>query len=140
MQEKIGGVILEDEFYSGEDFYSDGRIEDRLLQICKNGKQDEVLRTSSEWPVLYHLSDIRENLLDWYPFTKQDDILEIGSGCGALTGLLSRKAGSVTGNVTTNKLPQTGAKNELIAALSGLAVAGTTLVSYLGINRKKKNN
>ncbi len=96
MQEKIGGVILEDEFYSGEDFYSDGRIEDRLLQICKNGKQDEVLRTSSEWPVLYHLSDIRENLLDWYPFTKQDDILEIGSGCGALTGLLSRKAGSVT--------------------------------------------
>lgn len=47
---------------------------------------------------------------------------------------------AVTGNVTTNKLPQTGAKNELIAALSGLAVAGTTLVSYLGINRKKKNN
>ena len=47
---------------------------------------------------------------------------------------------AVTGTVTTNKLPQTGAKNELIAALSGLAVAGTTLVSYLGINRKKKNN
>lgn len=47
---------------------------------------------------------------------------------------------AVTGNETTNKLPQTGAKNELIAALSGLAVAGTTLVSYLGINRKKKNN
>jgi len=37
-------------------------------------------------------------------------------------------------------LPQTGAKNELIAALSGLAVAGASLVSYLGINRKKKNN
>lgn len=47
---------------------------------------------------------------------------------------------AVTGTVTTNKLPQTGAKNELIAALSGLAVAGTILVSYLGINRKKKNN
>ena len=47
---------------------------------------------------------------------------------------------AVTGTVTTNKLPQTGAKNELIAALSGLAVAGTTMVSYLGINRKKKNN
>lgn len=47
---------------------------------------------------------------------------------------------AVTGNVTTNKLPQTGAKNELIAALSGLAVAGTSLVSYFGINRKKKNN
>ena len=47
---------------------------------------------------------------------------------------------AVTGNVTTNKLPQTGAKNELVAALSGLAVAGASLVSYLGINRKKKND
>lgn len=47
---------------------------------------------------------------------------------------------AVTGDVTTNKLPQTGAKNELIASLSGLAVAGASLVSYLGINRKKKND
>ncbi|MCM1120964.1 MAG: class I SAM-dependent methyltransferase [Eubacterium sp.] len=96
MQEKIGSIILDDEFYSGEDLYSDGSIEDRILDICKQQKQDEVLRMSSEWPILYHLSDIRENLLEWYPFTKQDDVLEIGAGCGAITGLLSRKAKSVT--------------------------------------------
>lgn len=96
MQEKIGGMILDYTFYSGEDSYSDGIIEDRLLDICKNGKQHEALHTGSEWPVLYHLSDIRENLLEWYPFMGQDDILEIGSGCGAMTGLLSRKAKSVT--------------------------------------------
>ncbi len=96
MQEKVGNIILDDEFYCGEDLYSDGSIEDRILDICKNQKQDEILRMSSEWPILYHLSDIRENLLEWFPFTKQDDILEIGSGCGAITGLLSRKAKSVT--------------------------------------------
>lgn len=96
MQEKIGNVILDDEFYSGEDLYSDGFIEDKILDICKRQKQDEVLRISSEWPILYHLSNIRENLLEWYPFTKQDVILEIGSGCGAITGILSRKAKSVT--------------------------------------------
>lgn len=96
MQEKIGSVILNDEFYSGEDLYSDGCVEDEILDICKQQKKDEVLRTSSEWPILYHLSDIREHLLEWYPFTKQDDILEIGSGCGAMTGILSRKAKSVT--------------------------------------------
>lgn len=96
MQEKIGGIILDDEFYGGEDLYSDGFIEDWLLDICKHQKQDEALRTSSDWPILYHLSDIREHLLEWYPFTKQDDVLEIGSGCGAITGLLSRKVKSVT--------------------------------------------
>ena len=96
MLENIGGVIVDDEFYCGEDLYSDGGVEARILDACKNQKQHEVLRTSNEWAVLYHLSDIRENLLEWYPFTKQDDILEIGSGCGAVTGLLSRKAKSVT--------------------------------------------
>lgn len=96
MQEKVGNIILEDKFYSGKDLYSDGSIEEKILNACKKGKQDELLRTSSEWPVLYHLSNIRENLLEWYPFTKQDDVLEIGSGCGAITRLLSKKAGSVT--------------------------------------------
>lgn len=96
MQEKIGSIILDDTFYYGDDLYSDGSIEDRILDICKEQKQGEALRTGSEWPILYHLSDIRENLLEWYPFTKQEDVLEIGSGCGAMTGLLSRKARSVT--------------------------------------------
>lgn len=96
MQEKIGGIILDDRFYCGEDLYSDGLIEDKILDICKMQKQDELLRMSSEWPILYHLSDIRENLLEWFPFSKQDDVLEIGAGCGAITGLLSKKAKSVT--------------------------------------------
>lgn len=95
MDEKIGQVFINEEFYSGDDLYSDGVIEDYILDICKNKRQEEVIRTSNEWAILYHLSDIRENLLDWYPFTKQDEILEIGSGCGAITGLLSRKAKSV---------------------------------------------
>ncbi|MBD5489854.1 MAG: class I SAM-dependent methyltransferase [Lachnospiraceae bacterium] len=96
MQEKIGNIVIDDSFYSGDDLYTDGSIEDRILEICKSGKEKEVLHMSNEWPILYHLSDIRENLLEWYPFTKQDDVLEIGSGCGAMTGLLSKKAGSVT--------------------------------------------
>lgn len=96
MQEKVGKVIIDEKFYKGKDLYSDGSIEDELLDICRENRQEEVLRTSNNWAILYHLSDIRENLLDWYPFTKQDDILEIGSGCGAITGLLSKKAGTVT--------------------------------------------
>lgn len=96
MIERIGKVIIDREYYKGKDTYSDGAIEDYLLEVCKQNRQEEVLNQSKEWPVLYHLSDIRENILEWYPISKDDDVLEIGSGCGAITGLLSRKAKTVT--------------------------------------------
>lgn len=96
MIEKIGQVIIDKKYYKGNDIYSDGNIEDYLLDVCKQNRQEEILHQSKEWAVLYHLSDIRENILEWYPISKNDDVLEIGSGCGAITGLLSRKAKTVT--------------------------------------------
>ncbi len=92
----IGNVVLNYTYYKGNDLYTDGLIEDEILEIVKSGKQREILYSSSKWPILYHLSDIRENLLDWYQFNEDGRILEIGSGCGAITGLLSRKAKEVT--------------------------------------------
>ena len=35
MQEKIGNVVLDYEYYTGEDFYSDGSVEDELLEIAQ---------------------------------------------------------------------------------------------------------
>lgn len=96
MRKQIGKVVLDYTYYAGEDLYSDGDIEDVLLDIVKKGIQDEVLYSDNRWPVLYHLSNIRENILEWYPLKKNADVLEIGSGCGAVTGLLSRKAKHVT--------------------------------------------
>lgn len=96
MKEKIGNVVLDYSFYTGEDSYSDGDIEDVILEACRNGTSEELLRTSSRWAVLYHLSDIRENILEWYPFDSDASLLEIGSGCGALTGMFSRKVKKVT--------------------------------------------
>lgn len=96
MIKKIGNMQLDYTYYGGRDLYSDGTIEDTILQIVKNKREEELLYTSNQWPILYHLSDIRENLLEWYPFDKNGNVLEIGSGCGALTGLLSRKAKTVT--------------------------------------------
>jgi len=90
-KEIIGGFQLNYEFYSGKDFYSDGDIEDVLLDICKNGDIEKNLQEGNSWPVLYHLSKERENLLEWYDFGENKSLLEIGSGCGALTGLFGRK-------------------------------------------------
>ncbi|SFL03347.1 Methyltransferase domain-containing protein [Lachnospiraceae bacterium KH1T2] len=93
---KVGKVVLDYEFYQGEDIYSDGEIEDTILEACQRGEEEELLKNSSDWAVLYHLSSIRENLLEWYPLEKNTSVLEIGAGCGALTGILSKKVKTVT--------------------------------------------
>jgi len=99
MTEQIGKNKLDYSCYPGEDFYCDGAVEDELLEIVKKYSKVEyprIIEERAEWPILYHLSSQRENIVDWIPFTKRDKVLEIGSGCGAITGALSRKAGSVT--------------------------------------------
>ena len=101
MQEKIGNVILDYEFYPGRDLYSDGPVEEELLEIAKNYREEDlnqVIAKRNSWPVLYHFSHIRQNIVEWLPITKKDKVLEIGSGCGPITGILAKKAGSVTCN------------------------------------------
>lgn len=81
------------DYYQSEDGYSDGDVESFLLEELKSGKTaSEILLEDDRWPVYYHLIPKRENILNWYPFKKDSDILEIGSGLGALTGMLSEKA------------------------------------------------
>src|SRR5574344_305641 len=96
MDTRIGKVKLNCDFYSGTDTYSDGDIENRLLDIVKSGKDlEEVLIEDTDWPVLYHLSDIRKNIVSWYDFNSKGTVLEIGSGCGAITGALCEKTSRV---------------------------------------------
>ena len=77
------------DFYNGEDHYSDGDIEDELLEIVKSHQNyEEILANDSRWPILYHLSPIRQNIINWYPFKENASCLEIGGGCGAITGAL----------------------------------------------------
>lgn len=93
---RIGDISLDYSKYKGKDIYLDGNIEDDLLEICKLGKEKETLLNNNKWPILYHLSDIRENVIDWYTFKKDAEVLEIGSGCGSITGVLSKKSKTVT--------------------------------------------
>lgn len=97
--EKIGNVVLDYTRYPGEDFYCDGASEDELLELVQSvepARYPEVIREKCSWEVLYHLCDLRENIVEWLPMDKSMKVLEVGSGCGAITGSLSRKAGSVT--------------------------------------------
>lgn len=90
-------AILNLEYYTQEDHYSDGDIENQMLQMARNGiSYEELPKDQVEFPVIYHFSDIRTNILCWYPIKKTDSVLEIGAGCGAITGMLCEKAGNVT--------------------------------------------
>lgn len=93
--ETIGNVVLNYTYYQGEDLYTDGVIEDEMLQIAMNGGYEEHLKKDNRWPILYHFSDIRHNILDWYPMKSNASVLEIGSGCGAISGILCKKVRKV---------------------------------------------
>lgn len=85
------------DYYTAKDHYSDGDIEETLLKMAQEGKSFEDLPEDEvSFPMVYHFSGLRENILSWYPLKKTDSVLEIGAGCGAITGMLCRKAGHVT--------------------------------------------
>lgn len=81
-------------YYTEKDYYSDGSVEEEILDIVNSGKDINSL-PDKKYAVLYHLSDIRENILNWYPFDEEASVLEIGAGCGAITGALCRRANKV---------------------------------------------
>lgn len=96
--ENIGNVKMNYDFYSGEDLYSDGDIEDTLLEIVKNHEKSEfpaIIAKTKSWPIMYHLSEVRTNILNWYPFEKNASVLEVGAGCGAITGAIADKVNKV---------------------------------------------
>lgn len=99
MTEKIGNITLDYKHYPGEDLYCDGAVEDELLDIVKNHPASEygrIIEERGSWPVLYHLSPLRGNIVEWIPVDKGMKVLEVGSGCGAITGTLAKKAGELT--------------------------------------------
>lgn len=85
------------DYYQNENGYSDGPIEQELLKRIKSGENIEnIIDKDDRWPILYHLSHLRENILNWYPFSSSAHLLEIGAGCGAITGMLCDKVAEVT--------------------------------------------
>lgn len=97
MTESIGKVVLNYEYYSGEDLYSDGDdMENMILDIVKNQTGYEYVNDDyGNWAVMYHLSRQRENIIDPMDLKPEDEVLEIGSGMGAVTGEIARRSAHV---------------------------------------------
>ena len=87
------------DYYKNDDQYSDGDIEDRIVEIIAENEPEqytEAIDRDFSWPVYYHLTRTRRNLLSCDEFKPESDVLEIGCGFGAITGLLCDKCKSVT--------------------------------------------
>lgn len=96
--ERIGKVKLTTLLDNTSAVYSDGEIEDKLLELFaapKPNLRDFSVKNPS-WATTYHLSPVRQNLLNWYDFPSDSSVLEVGAGCGAITELLAKNAGNVT--------------------------------------------
>lgn len=77
-------------WYKNEDQYSEGSVEDSIIDIIENTEPEvysAALLEQFSWPVFYHLTHLRKNILNWYPFESSSHLLEIGCGMGALTGM-----------------------------------------------------
>lgn len=93
---QIGNVELDLCRYHGTDLYSDGDIENEILQIVKTGGDyDEILSHCDDFAIYYHLATEREFITDVMEISENDDVLEIGAGCGAVTGALADRANHV---------------------------------------------
>lgn len=86
-------------FYTGRDTYSDGDVEKDIIKYLEDyGEENytEIFKKDIRWPVFYHITPIRKNILKWYKFKENAEVLEIGAGMGAITGILCDKAAHVT--------------------------------------------
>ena len=87
------------DWYHDQDMYSEGEIEDTIIRlIAENEPEDYVqaIAGNYSWSTYYHLSHIRQNILNWYPFEPDSSVLEIGCGMGAITGMLCDRCRDVT--------------------------------------------
>lgn len=86
-------------WYKNEDFYSEGDIEDEVIKLIAQYPPEDYTHAIYEnfsWSTYYHLTHLRKNILNWYPFEKNSSVLEIGCGMGAITSVLCDHCKEVT--------------------------------------------
>ena len=78
---------------------ADVSIQNEIYDIVNSHGKTEYRRIIEEkagYPYVYHLADIRANLINWLPVKQTDAVLELGAECGALTETLAEMSDDVT--------------------------------------------
>ena len=81
---------------NNNNIYSDGVIEDEIINCLKENKNPMMEDTLKNTGAVFHnFSSARNGLIDWYDFREDAEVIELGAGMGALTGILCNKCKSV---------------------------------------------
>ncbi|GIK24977.1 MAG: hypothetical protein BroJett006_12230 [Betaproteobacteria bacterium] len=96
--------------------YTDGDdTEDRLLSILRqcvdvSSGSKMLLERISDWPTEYHLSPARHNLLRPFNIGRDNSVLELGCGCGAISRYLGETGARVVAVEGSRKRAQISAE------------------------------
>ncbi len=74
-----------------------------IVKTHTKSQYQNVIYQKASYPLMYHLAELRGNIIQWVPISKEHSVLEIGAECGAITETLVQKAGKVT-YITDTKL------------------------------------
>lgn len=98
MMEQMGEVLINTDFFTGQEPLQDSLYENlfEYVKTVKSKEYDGYIAKQRQWPVLYHLSPLRGNIVSSLDIQNTDTVLEIGSSCGEVTGRLLEMAKEVT--------------------------------------------
>lgn len=66
--------------------------ENKYLEFIKNTKDvEKALIKGTQDAFFMQFSNMRKNILDWYEFQPDMEVLEIGAGCGTITSMLCNR-------------------------------------------------
>lgn len=88
------------EYYKEDLYYNKTENEDKIIKgYINNYSEDEyeekLYNTDIDFDIS-NLTEIRKNIISWYPFKENSEILEIGAGLGEITGELCKNNNKVT--------------------------------------------
>ncbi|MBO4679977.1 MAG: hypothetical protein J5626_09920, partial [Lachnospiraceae bacterium] len=74
-------------------------LKEDILKIVRDTNKIEypgIIAEKNRYEYLYHLSDIRGNIVRWLPVNPMDSVMELEAECGAITGALLELSDNVT--------------------------------------------
>lgn len=78
------------------DKYYVKELKNKYFSKFHNDDYEEFLNENSSFDEISALSELRKNIIKWYPFKENSKILQIGAGFGEVTGVLLENSKDVT--------------------------------------------
>ncbi|MBD8497957.1 class I SAM-dependent methyltransferase [Paenibacillus arenosi] len=88
------------EYWNGYNLHAEEvDIEKDIQEYIKQTSDNDyshIIKYDNRWLTFFHLTEMRKSLLNWYEFREDAELLEVGGGMGALTGLFCKRCAHVT--------------------------------------------